>query len=248
VSQASRLRRSSAPTARAKVSSAARAHYPDIPAVGRFEYEAFNPETWVPEYRNPAFKIRLPDDAFWAAKQVMAFTDEQIRALVSTGESSDPRAEEWITRCLIERRNKIGGAFFAPVLPLDRFEIRDGRLEFDDLAARHKMAPPREYNVEWSLFNNETSASMPVAGATGLTLPAPFLNAGDGSYFAATIRREDKQPSIVVCLRKAPHGFKVAGIERAWQFPARLKKRNSPCRGGCRDMESSDFPGKLTES
>ena len=29
-----------------------------------------------------AFENRLPDDTFWAAKQVMAFTDEEIRAIV----------------------------------------------------------------------------------------------------------------------------------------------------------------------
>jgi hypothetical protein len=194
----------------------ARAHYPDIPAVGRFEYEAFNPETWVPEYRNPAFKNRLPDDAFWAAKQVMAFTDEQIRALVSTGEYSDPRAAEWITRCLIERRNKIGKTFFAQVLPLDRFEVGDGRLAFTDLAALHKISPPREYSIEWARFDNDTSTLTPLAGAVGAVLPTQATDGPAGAYFAATLRGEDRQKSIRVYLVKTATGFRIVGIDRTW--------------------------------
>ena len=62
-----------------------RAEYPSIPAAGNFEWEIFDPEQWKPNYPIPSFGNRLPDDEFWAAKQVMAFTDEDIRVLVSTG-------------------------------------------------------------------------------------------------------------------------------------------------------------------
>lgn len=194
----------------------AHAHYPDIPAVGRFESEMFDPEIWVPEYRNPAFKNRLPDDAFWAAKQVMAFTDEQIRALVKTGQYSDPRAEDWITKCLIERRDKIGKAFFSKVLPLDRFEVRDGRLRFEDLAVRNKLVASREYTLEWSQFNNETEVSTPLPGANGLALPPEVLAAETGTYFLAAIDAGDKQKSVTVFLRKESDAFKVVGVDRKW--------------------------------
>ena len=55
----------------------AKAKYPYIPSVGAFEYEVFDPENWVPEYPNPAFINMNSDDAFWAAKQVMAFSDDE---------------------------------------------------------------------------------------------------------------------------------------------------------------------------
>lgn len=194
----------------------ARAHYPDIPAVGRFEAEVFNPRTWVPEYRNPAFRNRLPDDAFWAAKQVMAFTDEQIRALVKTGHYSDPRAEEWITDCLIKRRDKIGNAFLADVLPLDRFEVRNGRLAFEDLGVKHHLAPSRDYMVQWFRFNNESEQKTLLAGATGLTLPQPVLDAGQGEYFAADIHAGDKKKTVTVYLLTGAAGVKVVGIDRSW--------------------------------
>ena len=53
----------------------------------------------------------------------MAFTDEDIRVLVKTGQYSNPAAEEWLIRCLRERRDKIGRAFLSKVLPLDDFRI-----------------------------------------------------------------------------------------------------------------------------
>ena len=194
----------------------ARARYPNIPAVGRFESDVFNPETWVPEYRNPAFKNRLPDDAFWAAKQVMAFTDEQIRALVKTGQYSDPRAEDWIIKCLIERRDKIGKAFVSKVLPLDRFEVREGQLAFEDLAVQHKLTTSRDLTIEWSRFNNEAETKTPIPGANTLALPQIVQDASPGDYFAATLSAGDKQKMITVFLRKEPARLKVVGIDRTW--------------------------------
>jgi hypothetical protein len=194
----------------------ARANYPNIPAVGRFEAEVFDPETWVPLYRNPAFKNRLPDDAFWAAKQVMAFTDEQIRALVKTDQYSDLRAEQWITECLIKRRDKIGKAFFSRVLPLDQFEVRDGRLVFEDLSVNYRLAAAREYPVEWSEFNNETETKTPIPGAAGVGLPSQLLNSPAGTYFVASMRDADKSKTVVVYFRNESSGFRVVGIERTW--------------------------------
>ena len=68
------------------------------------------------------------EDAFWAAKQVAAFTDDEIRAIVATGELSDPRASDWIAECLIKRRDKIAAAWFPKVLPLNNFHVADGKL------------------------------------------------------------------------------------------------------------------------
>ena len=91
--------------------------------------------TWTTGHPIPAFENRLPDDTFWAAKQVMAFTDEEIRAIVQTGQYSQP-AEDWITAALIERRNRIGRTYLSRILPLDRFRVSGNALEFDDLALR----------------------------------------------------------------------------------------------------------------
>ena len=121
------------------------AHYPHFPSIGKFEWKVFDPERWVPEYPNPAFLNRLPDDEFWGAKLVTAFTDEEIRAIVSMGQLSDKKAEDWLVECLVQRRDKIGRAYFAKVLPLDKFAIANGEIVWEDLGASAELParPPR---------------------------------------------------------------------------------------------------------
>src|SRR5690349_5061218 len=98
-------------------------HYPDFPSIGRFESKVFAPQDWKPEYPNPAFVNALPDDCYWAAKIVMAFTDDDIRAVVRTGGLTDPHAEQYLIRTLIERRDKIGRYYFNQVLAVDNFKL-----------------------------------------------------------------------------------------------------------------------------
>jgi hypothetical protein len=54
-----------------------REEYPDLPEVGTFGSQTFDPDTWTSNDPITAFDNRLPDDTFWAAKQVMAFTDAE---------------------------------------------------------------------------------------------------------------------------------------------------------------------------
>ncbi len=194
----------------------ARAKFPDLPSVGRFESEKFDAERWVPEYPNPAFLNRLPGDAFWAAKQVMAFTDPQIRAIVKTGQYSNPEAEKWIADRLIERRDKIGKAFFAKMLPLDRFAVKEDQIVFEDLAVKHRLAPVRDYVVQWSRFNNDTEEKSPLPGETTFRLPSQLLESAAGEYFAADIHGGDPKKTITVYLRKRSDRVEVVGIDRAW--------------------------------
>jgi hypothetical protein len=165
-----------------------RASYPKLTAVGLFESTMFDPERWVPEYPNPAFLNMLPDDAFWAAKQVMAFTDEQIHAIVRTGQYTDSRVVDYLTKCLIERRNKIGRAYFRPVLPLDRFHIQNGRLVFDDLGVRHGFSARREFKAQWSTFD-----------------------------LAVQIDDGDPTRAVTVYVRRQSGADQVVGIDRKWR-------------------------------
>ena len=58
------------------------------------------------------------DDAFWAARRVMAFSDALIRAVVKTGQFSDPQAEQYLGDVLIKRRDKIGRAYLPKINPI----------------------------------------------------------------------------------------------------------------------------------
>ena len=194
----------------------ARAKYVKHPALGKIEYPSFEPEQWKPNYPNPAFQNRLPDDEFWAAKKVTAFTDEQLRAVVKLSEYSDPRAEKWITDYLIKRRDRIGEVYFEKVLPLDDFRVEGGELQFEDLGVKHGLVRSRSLQAEWSRFDNESEAHTTIAGASGFQLPSAVTGGSNGAYFAARIRGEGGGKTVTVYLRKQAEGFQVVGVERTW--------------------------------
>jgi hypothetical protein len=190
-----------------------KAKYPGLREVGAFEASAFNPEGWTTNHSIAPFANRLPDDTFWAARQVMAFTDEEIRAIVQTGQYSK-EAEDWITAALIERRNRIGRAFFARVLPLDRFRVAANALEFDDLNVTYGFAAARQYTTEWHVFDNANNFLERLG--TGAGLPAAAQSLSTGSYIAARIHAGDPAMEVQVFLRKRADGFDLVGIERTW--------------------------------
>jgi len=188
--------------------------YPDLPEVGALGSTAFDPERWTTMDPIPPFVNRLPDDAFWAARQVMAFTDDEIRVIVRTGQYSQP-AEDWITAALIERRNRIGRAFLAKVLPLDHFRLAGGALVFDDLAVTYGLSTPRTYTISWFGFDNAADKITATMG-TGPQLPAEAQRLAPGAYIAARVHAGSDVLHVTVFLRRQADGFAVVGVERAW--------------------------------
>ena len=191
----------------------ARASYPNLKAVGRFESALFDPERWVPEYPNPAFLNRLPDDEFWMAKQIVNLRDEDIRCIVKTAEYSDVRSTEWVTRCLIERRDKIGRAAFAKVLPLDHFELRAGRLEWVDIAAAYNLGKAPEIGIHWSVFDNESETTTPISDENSARLPRMQ---NDGYWMARIESTTRPGQTVRVYVRKHGEQSRVIGVERTW--------------------------------
>ena len=188
------------------------ADYPNLPSVGRFEWKTFQPDRWVPQYPNPAFQNRLPDDEFWAAKQVMAFSDDDIKAIVSTGQFSNPKAADWVAECLIKRRDKIGQTYFAKVLPLDQFSIVENSLTWVDLGKKHNMYAPASIKLQWSNFNNETGKKTVVDGLTGNLIPA-----ARDAYFVADLADPARtQQTISVYVHQVAGKPVIVGIDRAW--------------------------------
>jgi hypothetical protein len=188
------------------------AHYPDIPEIGNFDSKSFDPQDWHTNYPVPVFNLRTPGDTYWATKKLMALSEQAIRAIVETGQYSDPRAVDWATRCLIERRDKIGRAFFADVLPLDNFQVQNGELLFDDLAVKYHFENPRGYTVEWFAFNNANGAKSLIAGASGFAMPQ-----SESPIVAAAIHAGDPAKTVTVYVRAG----KVIGVDRTWALSTR---------------------------
>jgi hypothetical protein len=112
-----------------------------------------------------------------------------------------------VAKRLIERRNRIGRAFFNDVLPLDDFGVRGDKLAFDDLAAHDGFREPQVYSVEWFQFDNRAGARIPIPSASSFDVP------GDRSqYLAAAIQGPDPHKTVTVYLRDKA----VVGIDRTW--------------------------------
>jgi hypothetical protein len=155
--------------------------YAEVPAIGRFEGDSFDPPSWQPRVSTAALRHARSDDTFWAARRVAAFTDDMIRAVVRTGGYSDRAAEALLSDVLIKRRQKIAAAYLTAINPLVDFSLAaDGRLSFKNAAvdAGVATAPVSGYRVEWSVFDNTTGdarAIAPAATSPQTAVPAPGL-------------------------------------------------------------------------
>ena len=191
-----------------------RAHYPKLRGAGAFEADTFEPESWKPDYPNPAFLMMDDGDAFWAAKQVIAFSDEEIRAIVETGEFTDHRTADWITQCLIKRRDKIARTWLQ-LLPLDQFRVEDGTLAFDRLGSANHLSSTSAFDVRWYSYDNDHGVFHPMPQAVGMKIPTTGDPAG---YMAAVVGCASTDGACrtpaTVFMRFNGSTFQVVGLDR----------------------------------
>ena len=193
--------------------------YPKYAEIGRIEGDYFQPERWKPAYPNAAFDRMLPDDAFWAASIVARFSDQAIRAIVSTGQFSDPEAEAYLADTLIKRRDKIIDHYFRHINPLDGFRVTGSTLEFQNLGERHGLASGSTYEYLWSIFDNssgETTSLGEKQTTDGTMIPIPEEEA---EYLLVHIRTRNKEArgwkkNVGVYLRNQEGNFSVVGVDR----------------------------------
>jgi hypothetical protein len=199
--------------------------YPDVPrSIGRIESKSFDPMKWKPEYPNAAFENMRPDDGFWAARIVARFTDEMIGAVVRKARYSDPRATEFLTRTLIERRDKVVAAWINEVAPIvDPALAADGSLTFANAAVNARAAEaPANYQLQWFRFDNAADTRTPVGSretVTGLSARAPSELLGSGDYVGVAITAtHPKQPGwakpATFFFRRGGAGWTLVGVER----------------------------------
>jgi hypothetical protein len=199
--------------------------YPDFPSVGRFSAEGFDPPDWKPRMPNPAFRRARPDDTFWAARRVMAFTDDMIRAAVKTGQYSDPAAEKHIADTLIARRDAIGRAWLTNVNPVVNPVLDgSGTLRFGNAAVDAGVAKaPASYEIAWFAFDNATGTATAIGApssvnGTQATAPAGLPTAA-GAFVRVDIKAKDGanaswvQP-VHAFFKRESAGWKLVGFER----------------------------------
>jgi hypothetical protein len=197
--------------------------YPDLPAVGRIESSYFQPETWKPDYPNPAFKLARADDRFWAANIVASISEHAVRAVVATAKYSDSRATDYLSDTLIARRRKVLAVGLNGTNPIVRPALSaSGVLTFENAAERAGVAPAAErYGIEWSRFDNASNTHAPVgpeqrtpearAQAPGELLGADFVSARIRAYHPEYSAWADP---LTVYFRRGASGWTLVGLER----------------------------------
>jgi hypothetical protein len=210
--------------------------YADHTAIGRFESARFEPRAWQPRVPVGALRHVQPDDLFWAARRVMAFSDEMIRGLVRTGGYSDPAAEKYLADTLIARRDKIGAAYLDAITPLVDFTLNSGgELAFSNaaVAAGAGQSPRGGYPCEWAIFDNPTGTTSPLgeSRAVGERASAPSpLPSGPASFVRVRISETGGvagHKPVDVYFRRDATGWKLVGIDRGLATAKALKEKKS---------------------
>jgi hypothetical protein len=201
--------------------------YVEYPAIGRFEGDEFDPEAWKSRVPGAAVLRTREDDNFWAARRVMAFSDDLIRAIVKTGQYSDSVAEEHLAEVLIKRRNKIGEVYLTRLNPLVNFSLDgSGILTFENAAVKSGVAKATpSYVASWSTFDNRTGATSPLgetkSSSDRIAAPAG-LPSVTGSFVLAEVRASEGayaawENPVLVYLYRLDQGWKLVGVERMAQ-------------------------------
>ena len=187
----------------------------DDPRVGFFEAETFRPEKWKETYRNPAFLETTPLDAYWGAKLVMAFTPEEIRAVVAEGGYSSPAVTDYVADILIERREKVGRYWYSRVAPLDNFSVDTGGVvRFDDLGVTSGLWGPGAYH--YRLVRHADGAEIDsgvTEGVTSVALPAD-VSQGEFYYYELRIERDGKSSEAVRAYLHVGDEVSVVRVDR----------------------------------
>ena len=198
--------------------------YVENRSIGHFEGDHFDPRTWKAQTPNAAYLELRADDAFWAARRVMAFSDDLIRAAVRTGQYRDPAAELHLAAVLIKRRDAIGRAYLTAINPIVEPRLdAAGTLVFENAATSAGFAaPPAGYRAAWSRFDNATGTTTPIGETRGATttLPAPrgLPDALDTFIEVDIVAEGAAEPAwaepVRTFFRRTRDGWKLVGLER----------------------------------
>jgi hypothetical protein len=207
--------------------------FPDYKAVGRWESEYFDPQTWKNDYPNSAFVRMTPRDAFWASKLLMKFTPEQLMSIVETGDFSRPEDVEYFHKVLVARQRKTGEFGINGISPLDEFRLENNALVFTNLSEFYGFseAGSTEYVIYWYGYDNlKKQRAFHIRGPDRETSPQSrwqlsrqYLEQPNIFMMAEIYAENDQFPhwnhAVRVYLRPAGNTYEVVGIER--DTPAR---------------------------
>jgi hypothetical protein len=173
------------------------------PAVGYFDNLYFDPEKFKEQLPYYAFKNVSRADGFWAAKIIRSFSDEDIRAMVASGEYSNQEDADYISDVLIERRDMIAKYWFGESAPLDNFKFQNNHLSFEDLSVKYgfEQAASTTYHVEIVQVNGSKKkrAHRFATSDSSFAIDPDWSSSGQVDIFIRVSRNgEDLSPYVLV--------------------------------------------------
>ncbi len=183
------------------------------PAVGYFDSNRFDPEKFKIQLPHYAFKDVTRADGFWAAKIIHSFSDEDIKAIVKTGDYTDSEDADYIAKVLSERRDIVTRYWFTHANPLDNFEYSGNKLTFDDLAVKagFESADNTVYHVDVVSKNGKRGKKIASfeSREASLAVENSWFEQGDVDLLIRT-SRSGKKPGSYVLVELTSKG--LAGI------------------------------------
>jgi hypothetical protein len=218
-----------------------RARYETHPALGVVEADFFEPWKWKTEYPQPAFDQMDAADAFWAARIASRFSDEMIRAIVKTGQLSDPEAERVLGDIIIRRRDKVVAYWIGQTNPIDVLGVEQNDagtvLSFDNVAVQLGLVQRAgHYRVQWSSLDNAAQVQQPVGEAMEtvvgrVAVPAEAWGPIEAGRRYAVVEIATMHPDrpewaapVVVTLREYDGMVDVVGIRRPTDVASGLSR------------------------
>lgn len=181
------------------------------PAVGYFHNKYFYPPKYRVQLPYEAFRGVTRADGFWAAKIIMSFSNDDIRAMVNAGQFSRSEDSELITNLLIERRDLIGKYWFNKANPLDEFDIQGNNLTFKDLAVEYKFREAEETKYIIDVVNTSGKKKQKLASlesrAPSISMDSNWVAGAESVDIWIRVQRGSDKPGPYVFLEVNHQGI-----------------------------------------
>jgi hypothetical protein len=189
------------------------------PQVGMFSSKNFDPENWKTTYPVMAFQNMTDEDAFWAMRIILSFSETELRKIVETAEYTDPKTTDYILQTLLERRRIVADHWLRQVNPIARFSVerrgQDIALKFRDFMIDLNLADSAEteyvYRVKGNGFKSDERT------VRDALVPVDQKAVGD-EPIAVTIRTRragtDRDPVTIYLFPKPGGEFIIGRISR----------------------------------
>jgi len=137
------------------------------PQVGIFSANDFHPDHWKTSYPVMPFLNMTDEDAFWATRIILSFTEPELRSIVETAQYTDPRDTDYVLRILLERRRIVAEHWLRQINPIAYISVETRTegvvINFHDLMVDWKFSDPANttyaYEIRGPRYKSERKAT-----------------------------------------------------------------------------------------